>query len=196
MAKDDHPIRNKVIAGVITSIIVSGFAFLVYAAPDAFRWMRRALNSIGNYLTSSLSVPNWLLWILIILSAITVIRLIRSLSTRHAETDEPTHRMYTQDSFEGLTWRWSYDVYNRLTKLSAYCPNCDALLVNMREPYRLGGPSSARFYCESCKQERAEIGGGDRNYVDSMIERLIDRKIRNGEWKHVIKRDDLIGENK
>jgi len=93
-------------------------------------------------------------------------------------------------------WRWSYDVYDRLTDLSPYCPTCDALLVHIKEPYQLGRASSVRFYCESCKQERAEITGGDRNYAEAMIGRFIDRKIRNGEWQHVIKQDDLIGGSK
>ena len=137
MSKEAHPIRNKVIAGVITSAIVSTSAIVLYAAPDAFRWIGRALKSIGNYLISSLSVPNWLLWILTILSAATVIRVIRSLIKRD-ETNEPTFRMYTEDSFEGVTWRWSYDVYDRLTDLLSYCPTCDALLVHLKETYQLG----------------------------------------------------------
>jgi hypothetical protein len=188
MSKDDHPIRNKIIASVVAGLILSTLAYVFYAAPDVFRWIGGALSSIWNHLTSSLSIPYWLLWLLLILSTATVIRVFRSLSKRD-EINEPTFRMYTQDYFEGVTWRWSYDVYDRLTDLSSYCPNCDALLVHMKEPFQLGPASSVRFYCEHCEQVRAEIKGGGRNYAESKIQRLIDRKIRSGEWKLLIKRE-------
>ena len=186
MSKDDkHPIGNKVIASVIAGLLL---AAIFYFIPKLFQWFVRAFLLIWNHLTSSTHIPNWLLWLLVIFSLITVVRRIRILLKREVN-NEPTFRMYTQDSFEGMTWRWSYDVYDRLTDLSPYCPNCDALLVHIKEPYQLARASSVRFYCESCKQESAEIRGGDRKYANSMIERLIDRKIRNGEWERLIKLD-------
>ena len=185
-------IKGKVIAGVASGLIL---AAIFYFVPRLFHWIARVFISIWNHLTASTHIPNWLLWLLVILSLITLVRRIRILLKRELN-NEPTFRMYTQDFFEGMTWRWAYDVYDRLTDLSPYCPSCDALLVHIKEPYQLGGASSVRFYCESCKQERGEIKGGGRDYAEAMIGRFIDRKIRNGEWERVIKRDGLIGGDK
>jgi hypothetical protein len=182
----DKDIRNKVIATVIGGIILSALGYALYAAPNVFRWIGRVLRSIWNYLTSSSNVPNWLLWLLIIVSAVTAIKLIRRLFKRD-KIIEPTFRMYTEDSFEGATWRWSWDYYDKPVNILPYCPICDSQLVYVRpNEFSLRPALSVAFYCETCKKERVRIEG----------ERFIDRKIRNGEWKRLIKRDGLTGGDK
>lgn len=194
MSKDDHPIRNKIIASVVAGLVLSTLGYAFYAAPDIFRWVSRILTSIWNHLTSALTLPYWLFWLIVILSVPTMIRVIRSL-TRRDKTDEPTFRMYTQDSFEGIIWRWSYDYYGSPSNITPYCPICDSQLVHLRETeFSLRRASSVAFYCETCKQEQARIEGGDRHYAISMVQRFIDLKIRHGEWEQRIRRDGLIEE--
>lgn len=191
MANDDkHPIRSKVIAGVLSGLIL---AALFYAVPKSLQWIVSALSWFWGYLMSGVSIPHWLLWFLIIVSTVTVIRWIRSLSKRDDEINELTVRMYTQDSFEGVTWRWSYGYYGSPINISPYCPACDSQLVYVRNnEFSFRPSSSVSFYCENCKMERTRIEGGDHRYAISMIERLIDRKIRNGEWKRLIESHGLI----
>jgi beta-lactamase regulating signal transducer with metallopeptidase domain len=97
--ENKESIKGKVIAGVASGLIL---AAIFYFVPRLVHWIVRVFISIWNHLTASTHIPNWLLWILVILSLITVVRRIKFLMEREVNND-PTFRMYTHDSFEGLT---------------------------------------------------------------------------------------------
>jgi len=187
MAKgENQSVRNGIVATVVGGLILSA----LYAVPHIVQATLGVFTSVLDYFSSGINIPHWLLWLLIVLSLITLSRLIAPLLKRDSN-DEPDFRRYTQDSFEGVIWRWSYDRHDTPINILPFCPYCDAMLVHVKQPFNFSGSASVSFYCESCKQVRAEIEGGDRHYAISMIERFIDRKLRNGEWKGLIRRDDL-----
>jgi hypothetical protein len=190
MSKEEkHPVKTKVVAGVVSGLIL---ASIFYAGPKLFQWIITILSWVWQHATSSISIPNWLLWLLVILGMPTLLKVLKPL-LKHKENSEPTFRMYTQDSFEGATWRWSYDYSGGPVNIVPFCPICDSQLVHVKEnQYSLRPSLSVSFYCERCKQERARIEGGNEFYAVSMIERFIDRNVRNGEWEHVIRRTGLI----
>ena len=190
MSKEDkHPIRTKVVAGVVSGLIL---ATIFYAVPKLFQWIISILSWLWQYFISSINIPKWLLWLLLILALPTLVRVLKRFLKRD-ENSEPTFWMYRQDEFEGITWRWSYDYSGRPVNIVPFCPNCDSQLVHVKEnQFSLKPTFSVSFYCERCKQERARIEGGNEYYAVSMIERFIDRKIRNGEWAYVIRRASVI----
>ena len=189
MSKDEHPIKTKVVAGVVSGLIL---AAIFYAAPKFFQGTVSVLSWLWQHSISSISIPNWLLFVLLILAVPTLVRVLKAF-LRQGENGDPTFRMYKQDSFEGVTWRWSYDYSGSPVNIVPFCPSCDSQLVHVKEnQFSLRPTLSVSFYCERCKQERARIEGGNEFYAVSMIERFIDRKIRNGDWHHAIRRTDLI----
>lgn len=190
MSKEDkHPIKTKVVAGVVSGLIL---AAIFFAVPKLFEWIISILGWLWQHFISSVNIPTWLLWVLLILAVPTLVRVLKS-SLKKAENGEPTFRMYRQDLFEGITWRWSYDYSGSPVNVVPFCPICDSQLVYVKEnQFSLRPTLSVPFYCERCKQERARIEGGNESYAVSMIERFIERNIRNGEWKHAIRRNDLI----
>jgi hypothetical protein len=187
MAKSDsHSLRNTIIGTAVGGAILSAVGYVVFFLPNVLRWILNILARIWNHFVSFTSIPRWLLWLLICLAAATVIRLAKPLL--QSRSNEPTVRMYTQDSFEGVTWRWSYGGADNPTQVVPYCPYCDTILVHS-ESSVWGQTPKVSFYCERCKAVRAEIEGGGRAYAISMIERLIDRNIRNDEWKRLVGRN-------
>lgn len=187
MGKEEkHSVRNGIIATVIGGLILSGIGYVIFFLPNLFRWIINFFLRIWNYFISSASVPRWLLWLLIFMSVSTLFRVVRPLLRRR--NNEPKVNMYREDSFEGITWRWSYNWANSPVNILPYCPYCDTMLVHVEQSF-WSDIQKASFYCESCKQVRAEITGGGRSYAISMIARLIDRKIRNEEWKRLVNRN-------
>jgi hypothetical protein len=187
MPKDDsHSLRNGIIATVIGGLILSAIGYAIFFAPNVFRGILKIFVAIGSYFTSFTSIPRWLFWLLLLLAAITVIQVARPLLRRRS--NEPTVRDYTQDSFEGILWRWSYTWADNPIDIVPYCPYCDTMLVHS-ESSIWGETPKVSFYCERCKSVRGEIEGGGRPYAISMVQRLIDRKIRNDEWKPLVRRN-------
>src|ERR1043165_1347250 len=98
MSKEDkHTIKTKVFAGVVSGLIL---ASIFYAVPKLFQSIISILSWFWQHATSSIGIPNWLLWLLVILGVPTLLRVIKPFF-KHDENREPTFRMYTQDSFEG-----------------------------------------------------------------------------------------------
>src|SRR5882762_3994081 len=85
MAKEDkNSIRNKIITGVSTALILSA---VFYVVPGIFRWATSILGRIYHYFTSSTTLPRWLLCIFVILSAVTLIREISRLLKRDSDSE-------------------------------------------------------------------------------------------------------------
>jgi hypothetical protein len=187
MAKEEkHSVKSGIIATVVGGLILSAIGYVFFFLPDLFRWVINFFSRIWNYFVSSTPIPRWLLWLLILMSVATLFRLVRPLLKRR--NNEPKVTMYTEDSFEGVTWRWSYDWGNNPTDILPFCPYCDTMLVHSESSFWNENPKVS-FYCERCKQVRAEIEGGRRSYAISMIARLIDRKIRSEEWRRLVSRN-------
>jgi|ERR1043166_3783072 hypothetical protein len=186
MAKDDsHSLRNWIVATSAT--VVGGLILaLIFLLPNVFRWLLHVIVTAARYFASFTSIPRWLFWLLVSLAAATLFRFLKPWFQR--TNDEPTFRDYTKDSFEGITWRWSYDWNDNPINIEPFCPYCDTLLVHSESSHR-GQTPKVSFYCERCKATRTEIEGGGRFYATSMIERFIDRNVRNGEWKRLIERN-------
>jgi hypothetical protein len=181
---DKHPIRTGIITGIIGSIIATlildWLGYLPSFISSLFRRIFNLCIRAWTYSVSSTPVYRWLLWLLILISAIALFRILKPLFTRHS--DEPKLKTYRQDFFENVIWRWDYNLLKEPTNIRAYCPQCDTLLVHS-QPSFWTPVKMTILYCEKCKQPRAEIEGGSVQYVIAMIKRLIDSKIRSGEWK-------------
>ena len=99
----------------------------------------------------------------------------------------PSRDDYTEDEFDGLVWRWHYGFGGSIESPWCFCPVCDSVLVYSEEGgsmYEERRPA-VHFTCEVCRVRRGTLDG-DRAYIVARIRRLIDRKLRVGEWLAVV----------
>jgi len=94
---------------------------------------------------------------------------------------EPKHKMYRQDKFHGMMWKWKYK-NDRIVDLWCYCPTCNSMLhvddENCKATSTLGDKTTF-FICDTCNErEIGRIKGGDRRYALKVVIRAILAKIR------------------
>lgn len=94
---------------------------------------------------------------------------------------EPKHKMYRQDEFHGVMWKWRYK-NNKIIDLWCYCPACNSMLhvddENCKTTSTLGNKTTF-FVCDTCNErEIGRIKGGDRRYALKVVIRAILAKIR------------------
>ena len=94
---------------------------------------------------------------------------------------EPKYKLYKQDRFEGMLWKWKYKG-KTIIDLWCYCPGCGSMLhvddENCKTTSNLGEKITF-FVCNSCEErEVGRIKGGDRRYALKVVTRAILAKIR------------------
>lgn len=187
MADEKHKIRNAVIASLTTAALTALVHYLVPGGwATVFRKGRSITGACLDWLGSSQSVPRWLLCFLILLSTILVASVWLKI---RAANRGPSRDDYTEDEFDGLVWRWRYGFGGSIDDPWCFCPVCDSVLVYSEEVgsmYEERKPA-IHFTCEVCRVRRGTLEG-DRAYVVGRIRRMIDRKLRVGEWRAVVAR--------
>jgi predicted RNA-binding Zn-ribbon protein involved in translation (DUF1610 family) len=94
---------------------------------------------------------------------------------------EPKYRLYKQDTFYNLVWKWKWKGSD-IIDLWCYCPTCKAMLYvddeNCKATNNLGEKITF-FVCNECgESEKGRIRGGDRRYALQVIKRAIMQKVR------------------
>jgi len=177
MSEEKHSIRNSVIATVVGSLIV---ALILWLVPGAWAWVKSAFAWLNHFLTSTATIPMWLLAVMILAILPTVILIIIGIVALSKQPEGPAWTDYTKDQFDGMTWRWQY-AGNSMINLWCYCPDDDTALVYSFDEFL----DKIAFHCESCKRNFGPFPGS-RKYILDKVRRQIDRKVRNGEWKTMV----------
>jgi len=169
----------SVTGGLIVAFVTRAYSFL----PVLFSWIGNLCSVIWHLLSYPITIAFWIFLLLLILSARTVFSFLKPLI--HRKPLESTELDYTEDSFFGMTWRWSYPLSPIPKKIWCFCPKCDTQLVFNEGPFR----AAPRFilHCETCKEQIQDFEGS-MDYILSKVIRQIDRNIRSGEWKSRIGR--------
>jgi hypothetical protein len=179
MAREEkHVVRNSVLGSVIGGLLL---AFLLWLIPGLWVWLVSAIDQLVGFLVSRVSVPVWLIGIAILAIIPTIIMVVALIIASLKRPSEPTWLAYTTDRFDRMTWRWSYR-NNSVSNLGCFCPHDDTRLVYLR------GYENISFECETCKAKFGPFDG-DIDYVHAKIERQIERKVRNDEWKKVVQKE-------
>jgi hypothetical protein len=129
-------------------------------------------------------IPNWLLGCFIILSAYTVAKIISAFR----KDGGPSKDEYIEDRFDGLVWKWRYSFDGAIHDPWCFCPECDGILI-YSEDYKSDWSREQvmNLTCEHCRTPKGTLSG-HRAYNVDRIRRLIDRKIRVGEWREVVEK--------
>jgi hypothetical protein len=95
----------------------------------------------------------------------------------------PSHYRYVTDLFHKVRWRWQYEK-DEVTGMTAHCPECD---LKLQPRLRDDTFRTIFFHCDECGWQPEEDFGSDPKALAQQLRRFIDRKIRSGEWKQVVK---------
>ena len=177
-------VGGLIVAGVLAVIPkTSGLVVKVVS------WVWNAVSWAWELLYSSHSVPGGVILVLSLLALFGLVivgLLLMLLFQGEKKAAAPSFHNYTEDSFDGVRWRWEWRG-NRVDNLWCFCPRCDASLV-YHETY-----GATEFICERCPADRTvdpfesggrlvtTVGGGDRHYALARAMREIDRRIRVGQ---------------
>jgi hypothetical protein len=120
--------KKYIVSGIILAVILS------------------LISKVGEFFVSKVSISIWLLSLLIIFGLLFILILIFKLKS-------PKHKRYKEDIFDGIRWRWNYDLFNGITEPVPYCLFDDTLLVYS------SWNNKTSFECETCKTRQAFFDG-------------------------------------
>ena len=136
--------NNKVTAIIFTTALTAVVTKLVASYfPTVLTYAQTTFSTIASWFTSVYPIKgyNLLLALLIIPS----ISLLANCLKREQELPFPYN--YTNDTIEGILWRWEYR-NNGIKNLHGYCPYCDGDIVSKHNQSSYDG--SIVLYCEHC----------------------------------------------
>ena len=185
--------RNKIVATAASGVIVTVVSGLILSAIPKTRdlslqlgsWAWSVASWIYDTLRSSHSMPGWTILVAGLLALIGLSVMFLLLKAIHLGGKEHLYQHYTEDTIDGLKWRWTW-VGNEISNIWCFCLSCDAQLVYAE------GFGETRFICERCPPEgpfvQDELEGriiaierrGDRRYAVAAAKREIFRRIRTG----------------
>jgi predicted RNA-binding Zn-ribbon protein involved in translation (DUF1610 family) len=121
--------------------------------------------------------PEWV----ILLSFLAIVVMVIFTIVLFIKILEPKYKMYRQDMFYGMLWRWKYKG-DKIIDLWCYCPTCKSMLhvddENCKTTSNLGEKVTF-FICDKCNEsEIGRIKGGNRQYALKVVIREILAKIR------------------
>jgi hypothetical protein len=184
MEKQSHPIRDKVIAGLIVAAIIGVLGYFVPSVGTALKWVANGLGLLWNHFTSTISVPWWLIYLVSLYLVLRLLRSIRRYVRALPPQATPDYANYTEDVFETVLWRWLWTSdYADVKQLAPFCPVCDMILVS-----KGGGFTYVMLYCEKCREDRLHFLEGDGRELERKVRRQIDHKLRSEEWKEIVAR--------
>lgn len=182
--KPSHKILIAVAGTVIGGLILH---FVTGISPlDVFHWVSEFAKASWLVSIEKVPTPKWLLGVFVVLSTFPIGWLVKKILDRGSE---PSHWDYTEDCFNGVTWRWTYSINGGITNLWCYCAVCDTSLVYSEgeEPEFEYGRRRVctKFVCERCGTTVATLEG-TKDYILGRVLRQIDRAIRVGDWEKVV----------
>ena len=181
---------NKIVLRIVVGLTVLVIGGLILAAilesgnpiTQMWSWIWSGVSWAWEMLISSHPIPGWVILAVGILALIGLVFVAILLSVLLQEAKVHQHQNYTEDTIDGVIWRWRWEG-NRIDNLWCFCPTCDSQLVNS------GGFSETRYICERCPSD-GSVGGigsrgrailtvpGDWQYGVVAAKREIERRIR------------------
>lgn len=158
--------------------LTAGGLWAIFYVPAVRPWLNESYLMIRNHLLTMYAIPTWVLYLLLLC----VFYVAVSLMILLAKPRKKKVTSYKQDNFLDIIWRWSYQRKKPVDPW-CFCPDCKTELI-----YNYTGSrenQETELFCETCNITKLRHDG-DTKYLINRILRLIERKIRTGEWREVI----------
>lgn len=150
---------REVITKHVAEVIV-GSSFATWLATVAFTWLS------GYNITINLPLLGMSFLALLIAAVVWMLQ----------RRKKPEWMKYTDDSFEGVNWRWQYSKEREVINLTARCPRCGRVL----ELHECKGLLGVRYFCTGCVADRdSGIVATQPKYIDEQVLQLIEDKLYN-----------------
>ena len=187
--KQEHPIRDKVVSGLIVAGILSLVATFI---PGGWHWLLEVCGETGRWFLATTAVPRWLLIPLVLLLIGLVLWMAVGWATRGTAASDPILD-YTEDVILGVRWRWGYRPNGSLDGPPLpFCVKCD---MQIQPQSRIVGHSISHigkivsFHCDSCGHDPTVGGAGKvfghqsdaEDYVIRTIQQRLRQKMQNFE---------------
>lgn len=166
-------IQHAVLAGIVS---LGGLA-----AAAAYFWdtTKQVFFALRFFFLAPVTFPTWLILPIIVVALCTmafllfIVRAAR-LADKKAEDVTEVINNYTQDTFEGMVWRWRW-YGNMPSDFTPYCPKCDCTLTKGYSGMRHFG-QTLHFDCPNCRFHK-EIDS-DKDMFEIKLTQLIEYRSR------------------
>lgn len=177
------PLSQHPIVSGLTVALVGWFASMCWQAGRTFwmnilKWIGTQAETFWHHLGTTTPVYMWIVYlcslILLALLIFAVFVLIHLLK-------QPNIDDFNRAVIDGILWKWTCYM-NTISNPVPYCKDCKMQLVPKSELEC--GRFVKRLYCEGCNFR-------GKSYLDdfeqiSKVERQIEQKYNNGEWKKIV----------
>lgn len=170
-------VSSRIFFLLTIALTLSGLLAMFYI-PGVLPWLDESYHMIHDHLIDTYTMPNWIFYLLLLC----VFYVIVSLCVVFVKPGEAKVTSYRQDTFLDIIWRWSYQKQLPVDPW-CYCPDCKTELI-----YNYTGSrdnQETELFCEACNVTKLRHDG-DTTYLVNRVLRLIERKIRTGEWQEVV----------
>ncbi len=172
LQKEGHAVRNGIIVTVGGGLILGG---LNYWIPSLWSLTKGAAAWVWGVANYTIGMPVWGLALIAVFVVPTLVQIWNALR-------RPKWCDYVEDQFHGMRFRWSWQ-FRGVQGLRCYCPQDDTALVFSEDRDRWNVVVAVSWHCETCRRKFGPFEGGGLRYFNASIERQIDRKVRNDEWR-------------
>ena len=172
---DSHPVRDKVIGGLILAAIIS---LTIYFLPGGwgavFHGVYFVFHWLWLWIVGDISVARWILGILIIMAVGFVAAIGFFIFESSGGVDHQIKTLkYTEGDFFGIHWRWRYG-HDGIQGLASFCPDCDLQVYPRPRGYTVLPERAPVVYrCDDCQRNLYES-----DYTHLQVEDLVTRKIQ------------------
>jgi hypothetical protein len=177
---DKHPVRDKVVGGLILAAIIS---FITFVLPggwgSVFHGVYQFFHWLWLWLVADVVVARWLFWGLIIMSVGFVVGIVFHIFESSGGTDYQIKPVKDSEGFFfGIRWRWRNDA-GHIQNLAAFCPNCDLQIHPWATRPGVNPERSPVIYrCDDCQRDLYD-SRDTRSQVEDLVMRKIQQKIRD-----------------
>lgn len=179
MGFDKKAFRDKFLYPIAVAIAI-GMLALVWRfllSQSSKEWIVSAFTHVGLWLQTPL--PLWVTLSAALLVSLSIV-VYRKLPSTAAIVEVPEHeRKYLEDDFFDIRWRWKYQDGEPIN-MTPYCP-----IEQMQLSRGHAMTGSFTLVCEKCNNSYF-IQYPDALAAQYAVRRMIDQKIRNGEWREAV----------
>jgi hypothetical protein len=157
------------------------------ALVSAWHFAGDAASRSRAHLLADFAGPFWLLYLLLFLSSPAIYRALKFVFVvfmRHVLRKDPArgpYARYRRDTFHDIPWTWDYSLQREPVNIWCECPECRTTLVYEYSSHR----GEATLHCETCDRDLQTLEG-NIDYLKAKTRRLIEKKIKTGEWEETV----------
>jgi hypothetical protein len=176
MADAKHPIRNSVIASLITAAVTG---LLLAIIPGGWPWVVERVGdgycATAKWLRAPIEIPAWMLILLVLVACgVLAVGIIVVVAILRGSPAEPPK--VTEGEFFGIKWRWGYGP-GGIERMATFCPVCD-LQVHPKDGSQYRAIDSTVFRCDDGHWE-SELFDCSYEDLEDRVRRKIQQRLRS-----------------